>query len=143
MLRELAPHAELLTPSWPDETSALLGIPADAPASVAARRVLALGCASVALTCGPRGVVLADADGTTEVPGVGAPRVVDQTGAGDCLTGTIAARLSLGDPLETAAQLGVAAAALSVQGQGGTGHLASVEEMRAALSRPEEEVGTR
>jgi 2-dehydro-3-deoxygluconokinase len=143
MLRELAPHAELLTPSWPDETSALLGIPADAPASVAARRVLALGCASVALTCGPRGVVLADADGTTEVPGVAAPRVVDQTGAGDCLTGTIAARLSLGDPLETAAQLGVAAAALSVQGQGGTGHLASVEEMRAALSRPEEEVGTR
>jgi 2-dehydro-3-deoxygluconokinase len=143
MLRELAPHAELLTPSWPDETSALLGIPAEAPASVAARRGLALGCASVALTCGPRGVVLADADGTTEVPGVAAPRVVDQTGAGDCLTGTIAARLSLGDPLETAAQLGVAAAALSVQGQGGTGHLASVEEMRAALSRPEEEVGTR
>ena len=143
VLRELAPHAELVTPSWPDETSALLGIPADAPASVAARRVLDVGCVSVALTCGPRGVVLANADGTTEIPGVAAPRVVDQTGAGDCLTGTIAARLSLGDPLEVAAQLGVAAAALSVQGQGGTGHLASVEEMRAALSRPQEEVGTR
>jgi 2-dehydro-3-deoxygluconokinase len=143
VLRDLAPHAELVTPSWPDETSALLGIPADAPAPVAAQRVLALGCASVALTCGPRGVVLAKADTTTEVPGVPAPRVVDQTGAGDCLTGTIAARLALGDPLEVAAQLGVAAAALSVQGQGGTGHLASVQEMRAALSRSEEEVGTR
>lgn len=143
MLRELAPHAELVTPSWPDETSALLGIPADASAPVTAQRVLALGCASVALTCGPRGVVLAGEDGATEVPGVSAPRVVDQTGAGDCLTGTIAARLALGDPLEVAAQLGVAAAALSVQGQGGTGHLASVEEMRAALSRSGEEVGTR
>lgn len=142
-LRELAPHAELVTPSWPEETAALLGLPGDLPAPVAAQQVLALGCASVALSCGPRGVVLADAKGTTEVPGVAAPRVVDQTGAGDCLTGTIAARLSLGDPIETAAQLGVAAAALSVQGQGGTGHLASVEEMRAALSRPEEEVGTR
>jgi 2-dehydro-3-deoxygluconokinase len=138
LLRELAPHAELVTPSWPDETSALLGIPAEAPAPVAAQSVLASGCGSVALTCGPRGVVLADAGGTTEVPGLAAPRVVDQTGAGDCLTGTIAARLALGDPLEVAAQLGVAAAALCVQGRGGTGHLSGVEEARTPLSRPEE-----
>jgi 2-dehydro-3-deoxygluconokinase len=143
VLRELAPLAELVTPSWPDETSALLGIPAGTPAPVAAQRVRELGCASVALTCGPRGVVIADADGTTEVPGVPAPRVVDQTGAGDCLTGTVAARLALGDTLAVAAQLGVAAAALSVQGQGGTGHLANVEEMRAALRRSEKEVGAR
>jgi 2-dehydro-3-deoxygluconokinase len=141
-LRELGPHAELVTPSWPDETAALLGLPLDVSASVAAQQVLALGCASVALSCGPSGVVLADAKGTTEVPGATAPQVVDQTGAGDCLTGTIAARLALGDPLEVAVQLGVAAAALSVQGQGGTGYLASVEEMRAVLNRPDEEVGS-
>lgn len=143
VLRELAPRAALVTPSWPDETAALLGIPAGTPARVAAQQVSDLGFRAVALSCGPRGVVLSDAGGVREVAGVAAPRVVDQTGAGDCLTGTVAARLALGDSLDVAVGLGVAAAALSVQGQGGTGHLATVDEMRDARSRSQEEVGTR
>jgi len=63
---------------------------------------------------------------------VEAARVIDQTGAGDCLTGTVAARIALGDTLLEAVRLGVAAASLSVQGQGGTGHVPSLEHTRAA-----------
>ena len=52
--------------------------------------------------------------------------VVDQTGAGDVLAGTVAAWIALGDGLLRAVRIGVAAAALSVQGLGGTGFFPGV-----------------
>jgi 2-dehydro-3-deoxygluconokinase len=51
------------------------------------------------------------------------PDQVDATGAGDCFTGTVTARLALGDDLGTAVTRGVAAASHSVTGRGGTGHV--------------------
>ena len=50
--------------------------------------------------------------------------------SGDVLAGTMVARLALGDDLETAARLGASAAALSLSGQGGTGHLSALEAAR-------------
>ena len=63
-----------------------------------------------------------------------ADRVVDQTGAGDCMTGTMCARLALGDDLVTAVWQGSAAASLSVGGQGGTGCVPSLDTTRAHLA---------
>ena len=145
VLRELAPLSDVITPSWPGETQALLGLGPDTPPVEVARRTAELGAAAVVLTCGPQGAIVA-ADGQIhEVPGVPAPAVVDQTGAGDCLAGTLSARLALGDPLVEAVRLGVAAAALSVQGRGGTGHVPTLAETRNALAglRPAEEMSPR
>ncbi len=130
-LREVAPHAEVITPSWPGEAQALLGLGADVTPRDAALAALRLGSRAVVLTCGPAGAVVATRDDVVEVPAPTAPLVVDQTGAGDCLTGTLAARLAAGDPLDEAVRLAVAAASLSVGGQGGTGHVPTLEESRA------------
>jgi len=138
-LRTLAPFASLVTPSWPDEARLLLGTDPDAGPGGAARAVLGLGARAAALTCGERGVVVADADGTDVVPALPAPDVVDQTGAGDSFAGTVAGRLALGDSVREAVRWGVAAAALSVQGRGGTGFVASAAQIlahRAAHERP-------
>jgi 2-dehydro-3-deoxygluconokinase len=129
-LRELAPLAELVTPAWPGETAALLGVDASDPAAACAA-VRRLGARAVALTRGAEGVLLDDGAVLHDLPAALPPQVVDQTGAGDVLTGTVAARLSLGDDLLDAVRLGMAAAALSLQGAGGTGHLATFDETRA------------
>lgn len=132
-LAQLAPLSHLVTPAWPAEAQALLGEHVTDPV-VACRAVQELGAFSVALTRGADGVVVADRDGFVELPAFHPPHVVDQTGAGDVLTGTTAARLAAGDDLVTAVRHGAAAAALSLQGAGGTGYLASLEEVRAVLA---------
>lgn len=50
--------------------------------------------------------------------------------------GTVTARLALGDPLADAVLFGAAAASLSVGGQGGTGRIADVTEIRAHAGIP-------
>lgn len=128
-LAAIAPHAALVTPSAPSESQALLGT---ADPAEAAARVLAQGAGAVAVTCGADGVLLQASGGeAVRVPAAPAPRVVDQTGAGDVFAGTVAARLALGDALEPAARLGAAAAALSLAGQGGTGAIAPLARVRA------------
>jgi 2-dehydro-3-deoxygluconokinase len=127
-LRQLAPLADLVTPAWPHEVTALCAptpLPDERAACAAVR---ALGARAVALTCGPAGAVLDDGTAVHTLPALPAPSIVDQTGAGDVLVGTAAARLALGDSLLAAVRAGTAAAALSVQGIGGTGHLPSWPE---------------
>lgn len=126
-LAELAPLTALVTPSAPAETTALLGV---GDPSAAAARCREWGADAVAVTCGHEGVLVAG-DRETWVPAVPAREVVDQTGAGDVFVGTVAARLALGDALADAVLLGAGAASLSVGGQGGTGRIASLAEVRA------------
>ncbi|WP_150253087.1 PfkB family carbohydrate kinase [Nocardiopsis deserti] len=73
------------------------------------------------------------------IDAVPAPRVLDQTGAGDVFVGTLTARLTLGDPLAEAARLAAAAASLSVGGRGGTGFLPTLEQTRAHAREKKEE----
>ncbi|MDT4904259.1 MAG: 2-dehydro-3-deoxygluconokinase [Pseudonocardiales bacterium] len=127
-LRALAPHAELVTPSCAAESSALLGVDDPRQVVTACRQ---LGARSVAVTCGADGVWLSDG---SHLPSLPAPRLVDQTGAGDVFVGTVAARLALGDDLLAAARLGTAAASLSLAGAGGTGVVPSLAETRAHLA---------
>jgi len=132
-LAQLAPLSHLVTPAWPGEARALLGEHLTDPVA-ACRAVQELRAACVALTCGADGVLVADGDVLVELPAFDPLDVVDQTGAGDVLTGTTAARLAAGDDLVTAVRHGAAAAALSLQGEGGTGYLASLDEVRAVLA---------
>lgn len=78
----------------------------------AARVLQALSGAPVIVTLGAAGALLVDGAGATAIP---APEVevVDTTGAGDCLCGTLAARLAEGDAIATAVERAVAAASLS------------------------------
>ena len=114
----------------------LLGAAADATDEQLLAAVHALGAEGVVMTRGARGaLVSAAATGpAVEVPVIPAVRVVDQTGAGDCMTGTMCARLALGDDLVTAVWQGSAAASLSVGGQGGTGCVPSLDTTRAHLA---------
>ncbi|GAA1832767.1 carbohydrate kinase family protein [Microlunatus capsulatus] len=128
VLRELAARAWLVTPSFPGETSALLGV---GSAVEAGRALRALGAEAVAVTCGAEGVQLVAGSGETWVDAVPAPAVLDQTGAGDAVVGTLTARLVRGDDLVTATGLAVAAASLVVGGRGGTGLVPTLEQTRA------------
>jgi len=132
VLAAVAPRAELVSPAWPDEARQLLG--ADSPEDAAAR-CRALGAAAAAVPCGAAGVLLDDGRGAAVgIPAPPAPALVDQTGAGDALLGTVAARLALGDPLAEAVRLGCAAASLCLQGQGGLGFVATLDQARAHLA---------
>jgi len=131
ILHQVAAGA-LVTPSYPAETAALLD--SDSPHE-AAGRLLDLGSTSVVVTRGADGVTLAEGNEIVDLPVVPAPAVVDQTGAGDAFTGTLAARLALGDPLIEAARLGLAAASLAVGGRGGTGRVPTLAETRRHLAR--------
>jgi 2-dehydro-3-deoxygluconokinase len=132
-LTELAPQTFLVTPSFPGETSALLGCPTP---KEAAARLRGLGAVNVAVTCGADGIQL-DGEGldpsadSAWIDSIPAPSVVDQTGAGDAFVGTLTARMVLGDSLPVAARYGAAAASLVVGGKGGTGFIPTFEQTRA------------
>lgn len=136
-LRVLAPYTRLVTPAWPREAQLISDSEDPLEVSAALRQ---LGVQAVALTRGAEGVLLDDAGQIIEVPVIPAPMVVDQTGAGDSFAGTVTARLALGDNLQDAVRLGVAAASLSVGGLGGTGHVATLEETRAHAANGAAEV---
>lgn len=116
-LRELAPHADLVTPSV-DEAAALLGLSDPAEIAEACRKI---GARAIAVTCGADGVWLDDGVSAARLPALPPPVIVDQTGAGDAFVGTVAARLALGDPLVDAVRQGMAAASAALTVQGGSG----------------------
>jgi pseudouridine kinase len=76
----------------------------------------AAGAAGVVLTRGPGGVLVADRTGAHPVAALPAA-TVDVTGAGDALVAGTLAGLRAGRPLHRAAELGTAAAALTVESE--------------------------
>ena len=87
-------------------------------AVLAAAALRRRGCRSIVLTLGAAGAVVLDADGCWHVAPPPVAGVVDTTGAGDCLVGTLAARLDAGDDLATAAADAVRTATLAVLAAG-------------------------
>jgi 2-dehydro-3-deoxygluconokinase len=130
-LARVAPLTSLATPSCPRDSLPLLET--EDPAT-AASACLALGAEAAAVTCGPAGVLFSDGRRELRVNGLRAPEAVDATGAGDVFTGTVAARLALGDDIEEALSLAVAAASLSLAGRGGTGAIPSLAQTRRHLA---------
>ena len=93
------------------------------------RELLDLGPRSAVVTLGARGALVIEADGTHEVE---SPKVdaVDTTGAGDAVTGALAAELAKGADLVTAARLAVKVAAISVTRKGAQPSYPTAEEVR-------------
>lgn len=89
--------------------------------------------APVIVTRGAAGVLVADEQGTFELPAPPA-EVVDTTGAGDTFNGVLAARLAAGDQLRRAVETAVAAASISVGKQGAREGMPSTAEIEAAVS---------
>lgn len=95
-----------------------LGIahPDDSPEALATE-LLTAGFASVVLTLGGAGALVAAPGGATAIP---TPKItpVDTTGAGDAFTGALVARLSQGDSLVDAARFAARVGAFAASGQG-------------------------
>ncbi len=82
-----------------------------------ARALVDCGFASVVMTLGGSGALLASATDLLEIPAPKVP-VVDTTGAGDAFTGALAARLSAGDSLHDAVRVAVLVGAYAVGTEG-------------------------
>jgi ribokinase len=103
------------------------GLDPHAAALALARRT----SAPVIVTMGADGALLADADATEHFPGRNVA-AVDTTGAGDTLTGVLAAGLAMGYPLRVCVQRAVTAAGLAVTKAGareGMPTAAAINEM--------------
>jgi 2-dehydro-3-deoxygluconokinase len=133
VLGTVAPLSVLMTPSCPGDTEPLLQT---TDPDEAIRLSLALGAKAVAVTAGAAAVIVGTNQRRFVVDVPPAPAAVDATGAGDVVTGTATARLALGDDLETALRVAVAAASLSTTGRGGTGYVPTLEESRRLAGRP-------
>jgi len=77
------------------------------------QQLLANGVKRTIVTLGNDGAAIVDADGTSHMAALDVD-AVDTAGAGDTFCGTLAAGLAEGADLQTAARLGIAAAALTV-----------------------------
>ena len=94
-----------------EEASFYLGRPVGDDAEGAARELVGLGARSAVITLGPAGAAVADGRSSRLVPAVAVDEVIDTTGAGDALAGTVAAHLAAGADLVRAVEAGVRAAA--------------------------------
>ena len=83
-------------------------------AEASASKLRAMGAAVVMITLGENGVLVADDDGTRQVPAV-PTEAVDTTGAGDAFVGSLAYFLSLGITVDEAVRRSNVVAALSVR----------------------------
>ena len=128
-LERLVPWLSVVVPSVPSDSRALVDTD-DPDATV--QRLRELGCRNIVMTEGAAGAHLSLADQeSVHVPALAVDAVRDATGAGDVFVGTLVAGLARGrldvDLIRTAS----AAAALSLSGRGGTGHLARREDVEA------------
>lgn len=94
--------------------------------------LLAHGPRVIALKLGAEGVIVADANTRTHIPG---HRVdaVDATGCGDCFDAVFATRLLAGDTIVAAARWANAAAAIAATGYGGVAPLPRYSDVEAFL----------
>jgi pseudouridine kinase len=97
-----------------DEARALLGREAKNDAVKLAKAVRGRGAGAVVLTRGARGVVVADANGTIEIP-VARTTPVDVTGAGDALIAGTLFGLLVGERLADAVRTGTLVARLTIE----------------------------
>ena len=135
---EILPYVDMVFPSYPAETQALLGV--DLPPEEVIELLLGRGVRVVGLKCGRQGAWVGSREaGIACVPGVAPKGVVDSTGAGDAFVGGLLHRLLEGDHLFEAARWGVVAAGLKLAGRGGARSQPSREEVLQHLdaTRPE------
>lgn len=131
---ELLAMTDVLTPNETELLALANGASGDSDA--AARAMLARGVGAVVATLGAQGCQLWGGDGAqAHLDGWRMDAVADTIGAGDTFTGSLAAALARGEPLEQAMHWANAAAALSVTGHGAIGGMPSLDQTRRLLGR--------
>jgi len=124
-LELMLPHCDYFTPSIDD----LRVIYPGASEQELADRLLGLGARVVVLKMGSEGCMVARGKDYTRVPALPA-KVVDTTGAGDCWDAGFLAGLSQGEDVVTAARIGNACAAFSIEAVGGSTGVPSYEAVK-------------
>lgn len=116
------------------EAQALTGIPVNdvEHGIVAAKQLIAAGVEVAIITMGDSGLVYATPDLSGHVPALEV-EVVDQTGAGDALTGAVVYALLNDIPIDEAVRLGVSAAALTLDSTETVRQDLSLESLYAQL----------
>ena len=119
------------------EAAVLAGLPVDDEEGLkpAATILQALGVATVILTLGSRGALLAQDGKFTHFPPFAVVDVVDTTAAGDAFVGGLATAVAGGDPVKKAIPWGNAAGALTITRAGAQPSLPTKEEVEALLSQ--------
>ncbi len=130
---DLLRKATFLTPNE-RELAALTRLPARRRSEVetAVRQLRSRGVRNVLATCGGRGVCWCGAEGIRwfHTPKV---RAVDTVGAGDCFSGSFAAAIAEGRPIEEAIRFAVTAASISVTRPGAQASMPHRREILNAL----------
>ena len=124
---------DVLTPNQ-TEVCALAGLPDDADPALAAQALLDLGVGAVVLSLGSQGATLYRKHHAPHHEHGWTVPVTDTVGAGDTLTGSLAAACARGEPLPAAVRMANAAAALSVRGRGALGGMPSLNEVSEWLA---------
>lgn len=109
-----------------DRATAAIGLGAEA-------RLIERGVAAVIRTRGSMGAQLITQSGTTTVAAPDLGRVVDTTGAGDCLAGWFIGAHLAGQTMEAALRAAVTAATLSCQGPGAQASYPTVADVERLL----------
>jgi len=129
-MAELLPFVDIVFPSAPDESAALIG--KREPEQVAAY-FREKGVPLVVVKCGAEGVLMAAGDSTTLIPAHIPEIVRDTSGAGDVFDGAFLHGLIAGMAPVAAARLGVVAAGLKVRGRGAIASQPRREEILAII----------
>ena len=130
---ELLALVDVITPNE-TELCAIAEMAADAAPQDAAQRLLARGVGAVLVTLGANGCALWQRGAAMQsIAGWRVADLVDTIGAGDTFTGTLAAALARGAPLDSAMRRANAAAALSVSGRGAIDGMPSASQVDAFM----------
>lgn len=137
-LAEVAPFLDIILPSAPEESEALLGL--TDPAAII-EHCWGLGVPTVAVKVGMEGCVVGSEGRITAVPAYRVEAVVDTTGAGDAFDAGFLHGLARGRDPVAAARVGTVLAGLKCRGRGATASLPSRAEFEAALAAAETSPG--
>ena len=129
-LEEVLPYVDIVFPSFPDETKALIGADTE---DGAIDYFMSRGVGIVGLKCGEAGAWVASEEGVASVPGVAPRGVSDTTGAGDAFVGGFLHSILSGKHPFDCARWGVACAGLKVAGRGGIASQPSRAEVEELL----------
>jgi 2-dehydro-3-deoxygluconokinase len=135
-LEEVLPFVDVILPSAPEESEALLGL--SDPAAVV-EHFRGKGVPTVAVKLGPEGCVVGHEGRITAVPAYRVTPVVDTTGAGDAFDAAFLVGLARGRDPVAAARMGVVLAGLKCRGRGATASLPTREEFERVLAEVERE----
>lgn len=128
---DLLAHVSVLIANQ-TEAALLADLAGHDPATIA-RALLARGPGAVIITLGAGGVLIDDrAHGMRRIPAIDV-QPLDTVGAGDCFCGALAARLALGDDLDTAGRFACVAAGLATTRTGAIAGMPTLAEVEARL----------